>query len=102
MRVELHCTTPFASAALSRFETEERSQFALFSRCAELGNDNPALRMQLWDSLVQPTLLYGAEFWGVRDISKRVLVGDQLHRDFLRRLLGVHPGTSNMAVLNII
>ena len=66
---------------------------SLFSRCAELGINNPALRMQLWDSLVQPTLMYGVEFWGVRDISKGVLAGDQLHRDFLRRLLGVHSGT---------
>ena len=55
--------------------------------------------MQLWDTLMQPTLMYGVEFWGVRDISKRVLAGDQLHRDFLRRLLGVHSGTPNMAVL---
>ena len=43
--------------------------------------------------------MYGVEFWGVRDISKGVLAGDQLHRDFLRRLLGVHSGTANMAVL---
>ena len=55
--------------------------------------------MQLWDSLVQPSLMYGVEFCGVRDISKGVLAGDQLHRDFLRRLLGVHSGTPNMAVL---
>ena len=40
-----------------------------------LGINNPALRMQLWDSLVQPTLMYGVEFWGVRDISKGVLAG---------------------------
>ena len=97
--VELHCTKPFASAALPRVETGERSQFALFSRCAELGINNPALRMQLWDCLVQPTLMYGVEFWGLKDISKGVLAGDQLHRDFLRRLLGVHSGTPNMAVL---
>ena len=37
--------------------------------------------------------LYLVEFWGVRDISKGVLAGDQRHRDFLRRLLGVHSGT---------
>ena len=43
--------------------------------------------------------MYGVEFCSVRDISKEVLAGDQLHRDFLRRLLGVHSGTPNMAVL---
>ena len=71
----------------------------MFSPCAEFGINNPALSMQLWDSLVRPTLMYAAEFWDVRDISKGVLAGDQLHRDFLRRLLGVHSGTPNMAVL---
>ena len=97
--IELHCTKPFASAAVPRSESGERAQLALFSRCAELGIGDPALRMQLWDSLVQPTLLYGVEFWGTMDIGKGVLAGDLLHRDFLRRLLGVHSGTPNMAVL---
>ena len=90
LEVELHRTKSFASAAPPCFETGERSQFALFSRCAELGINNPVLRMQLWDSLVQPTIMYGVEFWGVRDISKGVLADDELHWDFLRRLLGVH------------
>ena len=88
--VELHRTKPFASAALPRYETGERSQFALLSRCAELGIHNPALGMQLWDSLVRPTLMYGVEFWGVDDISKGVLAGAQMHRDFLQRLLGMY------------
>ena len=58
-----------------------------------------ALSLVLWDSLVQPTLMYGVDSWGVRDFSKRVLAGDQLRWDFLRRLLGVHSGTLNMVVL---
>ena len=97
--IMLHCTKPFASAAVPRSEAGERSQLAMFSRCSELGIKDPALRMQLWDSLVQPCILYGVEFWGAPDICKGVLAGDGLHRDFLRRLLGVHSGTPNMAVL---
>ena len=68
LRVELHFTKPFASAALPRFETGERSQFALFSRCAKLGINNPALRMLLRDSSVKPTQMHGVEIWCVRDI----------------------------------
>ena len=51
--------------------------------------------------LAQPTscILYGMEFWGAPDICKGVLAGDGLHRDFLRRLLRVHSGTPNIAVL---
>jgi hypothetical protein len=97
--IELHCTKPFASAAEPRSESGERAQLSMFSRCAVLGIDTPALKLQLWDALVQPTLLYGVEFWGANDISKGVLAGDLVHRAFLRRLLGVRSGTPNMAVL---
>ena len=71
----------------------------MFCRCSEQGVKDPALRMQLWDSPIQPCILYGVEFWGATDICKGVLAGNGLNRDFLRRLLGVHSGTSNMAVL---
>ena len=37
--------------------------------------------------------------WSAPDICKGVLAGDGLHRYFLRRLLGVHSGTPNMALL---
>ena len=97
--IVLHCTKSFASAAVSLSEAGERSQIAMFCRCSEQGVKDPALRMQLWDSPIQPCILYGVEFWGATDICKGVLAGDGLHRDFLQRLLGVHSGTPNMAVL---
>ena len=77
--IMLHCTKPFASAAVPRSEAGERSQLAMFSRCSELGIKDPALRMQSWDSLIQPCILYGMEFWGTSDICEGVLAGDGLH-----------------------
>ena len=71
----------------------------MVSRCSQLGIEDPALRMHLWDILVRPTLLYGVELWGASDLGKGVLAGDLVHRDFLRRLLGVRTGTPSMAVL---
>ena len=97
--IELHCTKPFASAAEPRTESAERAQLAMFSRCNQLGIEDPALKLRLWDALVQPTLMYGVEFWGARDVSKGVLAADLVHRAFLRRLLGVRTGTPNMSVL---
>jgi hypothetical protein len=97
--IELHCTKPFASAAEPRTESAERAQLAMYSRCKQLGIQDPALKLQLWDALVKPTLLYGVEFWGAGDVGKGVLAADLVHRAFLRRLLGVRTGTPNMAVL---
>ena len=97
--IELHCTKAFASAAEPRTESAERAQQALYSRCKQLGIQDPALKLQLWDALVKPTLLYGVEFWGAGDVGKGVLAADLVHRAFLRRLLGVRTGTPNMSVL---
>lgn len=97
--IELHCTKPFASAAEPRTESAERAQLAMYSRCKELGIQDPALKLQLWDALVKPTLLYGVEFWGAGNVGKGVLAADLVHRAFLRRLLGVRTGTPNMSVL---
>ena len=97
--IVLHRTKNFVSAAVPCFKAGERSQLDMFTRCSELGIKDPARRMQLWDSLVQPCALYGVEFWGAPDICKGVIAGDGLHTDFLQRLLGVHSGTPNMAVL---
>ena len=97
---ELHCTKPCASTvAMPRKATAEHVELGMISRCCQLGIEDPALRMHLWDALVRPTLLYGVELWGARDIGKGVLAGDLVHRDFLRRLLGVRTGTPSMAVL---
>ena len=85
--IVLHCSKPFASAAVPHSEAGKRSQLAMFPRCSELGIKDPALGMQLWDSLVQPCMLYGVEFWGALDICKGVLTGNGLHWDFLGRLV---------------
>ena len=87
---ELYRIQSLAIASLPRFETGERSQFALSSRCSELNIDNPALRMQWCNPLYCMKL---SSIWGVRDVSKGVPAGDQLHRDFLRCVMGVHRGT---------
>ena len=97
--IDLHCAKPMAAASASRKESAERAQLGLRSRCTQLGIVDPALRVQLWDALVRPTMLYGVELWGARDTGKGELAGDLVHRDFLRRLLGVRSGTPNMAVL---
>ena len=48
--IELHCTKPLASAAEPRTESAERAQLAMYSRCKQLGIQDPALKLQLWDA----------------------------------------------------
>ena len=96
IRVKLHCTKPFASAALPLSNTGERSQFAVFYLPPRWAWHSQSLRMQLWDSLVQPTLMYEPRCEGYQQRNDAC---GQLQQDFLRRLLGVHSGTPNMAVL---
>lgn len=97
--VDMHCTQPFADAGLPRKESGQRAMLAMLRRCRELGIDDPLLQVRLFDALVQPVMMYAVELWGASGVAKGELAGDLVHRDFLRRLLGVRSGTPNMAVL---
>ena len=66
-------------------------------QCALLDIRHPALQCKLFDALVLPILSYGCEVWGVD--SKCGAAAEALHRDFLRRLLGVRKSTANHMVL---
>ncbi len=71
----------------------------MLHRCRELGIDDPLLQVRLFDALVQPVMMYAVELWGASGVAKGELACDLVHRDFLRRLLGVRSGTPNLAVL---
>ena len=60
-------------------------------------NKNPLdikTKVSLFDSMVKPILLYGAEVWGVYNFKIMV----NLHLRFLQNLLGVKKQTSNCAI----
>ena len=71
----------------------------MLHRCRDLGIDDPALQVKLFDALVQPVMMYGVEFWGASDVLKGELAGDLVQRSFLRGVLGLRSGTPSMAVL---
>ena len=62
-------------------------------RCALLGIQDPAVQCKLFDTLVLRILSYGCEVWGVD--TKCSVAAEALHRNFLRRLLGVRKSTAN-------
>ena len=51
-------------------------------------------KLVLFDSLVTPIILYGAEVWGIYDIKS---IG-RLHIKFCKTILGVRQQTPNSAV----
>ena len=51
-------------------------------------------KLSLFDSLVTPILLYGAEVWGICNISNI----DKIHIKYCKAILGVRQQTSNYAV----
>ena len=52
----------------------------------------------LFDSLIKPILNYASDFWGALKLPTNNPV-ETLHRKFCKQLLGVHPQTTNIAVL---
>ena len=87
-------------AGASRSEAAARAEWALGSRCSELGIEDPALTLHLWDAMVKQSMLYGVEVWGASTLAEKVdIAGEMVHKAFVRRLLGVPSGTPTMAVM---
>ena len=70
---------------------------AMRRRCALLQLRDPRQLCKLFDILVLPILSYGSEVWATD--PKTGAAAEVLHRQFLRRLLGVRDKTANDIVL---
>ena len=66
-------------------------------RCAFLHISDPMQRCKLFDSLVLPILSYASEVWAVDDEVGNS--AEQLHRQFLKHVLGVRGNTATHIVL---
>ena len=76
------------------------------ARCAALGIEAASAQLQLFSSLVDSVLSYGAEVWGLQLAAKAAsgngstgCAAERLHLSFLRHMLGVRQGTPNAVVL---
>ena len=99
--MELHDSGSFAQAGQARKESGERAAHMIAGRCRELHITQPLHQLALFDAVVRPSVLYGAEVWapGLLCQASRDLQAEVLHRHFCRRVLGVRAGTTSMAVL---
>ncbi len=77
----------------------KKALFALCHRCNDLSITDPKVMCQLFDSLVRPVLSYACEVWIGCTWAKGLQQAEQVHRMFLRGILGVNKTTSTFAVL---
>lgn len=104
--VDVCCTGSWDRAVRSLSAAGLRACHALRQRCSEIRLYDPRLRGELFDSLVAPVLMHGAEVWGATSRLGMTSFGDlerdateQVHRSFFRGLLGVRASTSGIAIL---
>ena len=76
----------------------EKARKAWFKIKKSIGLDNPCnLLEKLFNSLVEPILLYGSEIWGVQTNPKDSDITERFHLKFIKEILGVHSKASNAA-----
>ena len=93
--VEISNTGSFAKATNILYKKALRALYSVYSsldiRSDEL---NVHLFLKLFDSLVKPVLLYGAEIWGSHTNSEKSVI-NKFTNKFYRTLLGVPRNSSN-------
>ena len=59
---------------------------------------HPLITMKLFQTLIQPILLYASDFWGILKQPKNNPI-EVMHMKFCKELLGVQKQTTNVGVL---
>lgn len=70
-----------------------KALFAMLASCRRLHIHDPRLRCKLFDALVRPVLSYACELWAAVGSATALKQLEQVHRMFLRGLLGLPENT---------
>jgi hypothetical protein len=97
--LELHSIRGMAVAIDKLTATRKKALFALRRRCNDLSITDPEVMCQLFDSPVRPVLNYACEVWTGCIGAKGLQQAEQVHRMFLKGILGVNKATSTFVVL---
>ena len=88
-----HATKSMAYGVGFLVAAAKKAMHAMQRRCAFLRLTDPAVKCQLFDTLVLPVLSYACEVWATDpDLGQAC---ETLHRQFLRQLLGVRKSVTN-------
>jgi len=105
--ITFHSSTCLAgSAAPARNKAAGAALHNCRARCAALGVEAAPIQLQLFSTMVDSVLSFGAEVWGTQLAAKAAAgngstgcAPEVLQLSFLRQLLGVRQGTPNAVVL---
>ena len=94
------------AAAPARVAAARAAMHSCRALSAALGIGAAPVQLQLFSTMVDSVLSYGAEVWGMQLAAKAAAghgstgcAADTLHLGYLRRLLGVRQGTPHAVVL---
>ena len=94
---EFHATKNLSHGVSKLVSAANKAMHAMNRRCAFLHISDPKQRCKLFDSLVLPILSHACEVWAVdKEVGESA---EQLHRQFLKHVLGVRGNTATLIVL---
>ena len=81
---------------IARKKLSEQAQKALYALYRKLRNISIPidLQLKLFDSLIEPILLYSCEIWGFENLA----ILEKIHLQFLKRILSVRSSTPSFMV----
>ncbi len=97
--LEIHSTRGMVVAIDKLTTAGKKALFALRRKCNDLSITHLEVMCQLFDSLVRPILSYACEVWIGCTGEKGLQQVEQVHRMFLRGILGVNKTTNTFSVL---
>ena len=93
-----HETRGMSCAIEQLVASARKALFAMHADCRRLRIVDPRLRCQLFDALVRPILSYACEIWVPLGGKSAMQKLEQVHRGFLKSLLGVPQTTTSKFV----
>ena len=92
--INIPCNGSLARSIISLRNQASKAKFAMFTKSKKLGLEVD-VQLQLFDSLVQPIMLYGCEVWGFKNCD----VLEKVHIKFYKMILKVNKSTTTAMVL---
>ena len=92
-----HATKNLAFRVSHLVSAAKKAVHAMRIRCAYLHLRDPRQQCKLFDTLVLPILSYGSEVWATD--PKIGAAAEVVHRQFLKRLIGIRDSTATDLVL---
>ena len=90
--------TPYGGINPGLNDLKDRAFYKMKHQMGTSFRKHPLITIKLFQTLIQPILLYASEFWGILKLPRNNPI-ENLHIKFCKELLGVQRQTTNAGVL---